>query len=113
MKITGYHTYVVSTPWRNLTYLILDTDEGISGIGEARVLGRTNSVLELLRETRHHFIGHDAFDIEGLYQKYTLLDFDKAGSTAITAFSLLESHAGIVLGKGRVCRFISCSGEKR
>ncbi len=99
MKITGYRTYVVSTPWRNLTYLVLDTDEGIAGIGEARVLGRTNSVLELLRETKHHFIGHDAFDIEGLYQKYTLLDFDKAGSVAITAFSMLEIACWDCIGK--------------
>jgi galactonate dehydratase len=99
MKITGYRTYVVSTPWRNLTYLILDTDEGISGVGEARVLGRTNSVLELLRETRHHFLGHDAFDIEGLYQKYTLLDFDKAGSVVMTAFSLMEIACWDCIGK--------------
>ena len=99
MKITGYQTFVVSTPWRNLTYLMLNTDEGISGIGEARVLGRTNSVLELLRETKHHFIGHDAFDIEGLYQKYTLLDFDKAGSVAITAFSMLEIACWDCIGK--------------
>ena len=99
MKITGYRTYVVSTPWRNLTYLILDTDEGVSGVGEARVLGRTNAVLELLKETQHHFIGHDAFDIEGLYQKYTLLDFDKAGSVAITAFSLLEIACWDCIGK--------------
>jgi galactonate dehydratase len=99
MKITGYRTYVLSTPWRNLTYLILETDEGISGVGEARVLGRTNAVLELLRETKNHFVGHDAFDIEGLYQKYTLLDFDKAGSIAMTAFSLLEIACWDCMGK--------------
>ncbi|HSW58271.1 MAG TPA: mandelate racemase/muconate lactonizing enzyme family protein [Dehalococcoidales bacterium] len=99
MKITGYKSFVASTPWRNLTYIVLETDEGISGIGEARVLGRTNSVLELLRETEHHFIGHDVFDIEGLYQKYTLLDFDKAGSVAITAFSLLEIASWDCIGK--------------
>ena len=38
MKTTGFRTLVLGTPWRNLTYLIIETDEGITGIGEARIL---------------------------------------------------------------------------
>ena len=49
MKITGFRTLVLGTPWRNLTYLILETDEGIEGVGEARVLGKTHTVIEYLK----------------------------------------------------------------
>ena len=48
MKTTGFRTLVLGTPWRNLTYLIIETDEGITGIGEARILGKTHTVTEFL-----------------------------------------------------------------
>ena len=37
MKITDFRTLVLGTPWRNITYLILETDAGLVGYGEARV----------------------------------------------------------------------------
>ena len=41
MKITGINTHVLGTPWRNLTIVELLTDEGISGLGEVRMLNHT------------------------------------------------------------------------
>src|SRR5687767_15531634 len=79
MKTTGFRTLVLGTPWRNLTYLVIETDEGIAGVGEARVLGKTHTVLEYLKDVQRHFIGHDPFDIEALYRRMTLLDFGKPG----------------------------------
>ncbi|MCI0527669.1 MAG: hypothetical protein L0Y56_09525, partial [Nitrospira sp.] len=84
MKITNYQTYVVGTPWRNLTYVVVETDEGIRGIGEARVLGKTHTVREYLRDVKRHFIGHDVYDIEELYRRFTLLDFGSAGEVVMT-----------------------------
>src|SRR2546421_8171112 len=75
VKITAYKTYVVATPWRNLTYLVLETDEGLRGVGEARILGKTHTVLEYLKDVRRHFVGHSVYDIEDLYRRFTLLDF--------------------------------------
>jgi len=88
--IKDYRTYILGTPWRNLTYVVLETSDGITGTGEARILGRTHTVLELLKDTRRHFIGHSAYDTEALYQRFTRDDFNRAGSEAITALSLLE-----------------------
>lgn len=56
MRITHYRTYVVGAPWRNITYLVLETDEGIEGVGEARVVGRTHTVLELLKDTERQIV---------------------------------------------------------
>ncbi len=52
MKTTGFRTLVLGTPWRNLTYCIIETDEGITGVGEARVLGKTHTVTEYMKTLR-------------------------------------------------------------
>ena len=99
MKITGYRTFVVSTPWRNLTYLVLETEEGFQGVGEARVLGKTHTVLEYLKDARRHIIGHDVFDIEDLYRRFTLLDFGSPGEVVMTALALVEMASWDIIGK--------------
>ena len=45
MKITGFRTLVLGTPWRNLTYLVLETDEGLEGSPSLQSLIRTNVFL--------------------------------------------------------------------
>ncbi len=99
MRITDYRTYVVGTPWRNLTYLVLETDEGLHGVGEARIVGRTHTVLEYLKDARRHFIGHDVFDIEDLYRRFTVLDFGVPGEMAMTALALVEMASWDCIGK--------------
>jgi galactonate dehydratase len=99
MKITGFRTLVLGTPWRNLTYLILETDEGISGIGEARVLGKTHTVGQYLIDVQRHFVGHDPFDIEALYRRMTLLDFGKPGEVVYTGLALVELACWDIIGK--------------
>lgn len=99
MKITGYRTFVVGTPWRNLTYVILETDEGISGVGEARVLGKTHTVLEFLKDTERHFLGSDPFDVEALYQRFTLLDFGSPGEVVMTGLAMVEMACWDIMGK--------------
>jgi len=99
LKITGYRTYVVGTPWRNLTYVVLETDEGLTGVGEARVLGKTHTVLEFLKDTKRHFVGHDVFDIEALYRRFTLLDFGSPGEVVMTGLAMVEMACWDIIGK--------------
>jgi galactonate dehydratase len=99
VKITDYKTYVVATPWRNLTYLVLETDEGLRGVGEARILGKTHTVLEYLKDVRRHFIGHEVYDIESLYQRFTLFDFGSPGEVVMTGLALVEMACWDIIGK--------------
>ncbi len=99
MKITDYRTYVVATPWRNLTYLILESEDGLTGVGEARVLGKTHTVLEYLKDAKRHFLGHDVYDIEALYRRFTLLDFGSPGEVVMTALALVEMACWDIIGK--------------
>ena len=83
MKIKNYETYVLGTPWRNLTYVFIELEDGTRGVGEARVLGKTHTVLEFLKDTRRHFIGHSVYDIEDLYCRFTLHDFGVPGEVVM------------------------------
>ena len=99
MKTTGFHTLALGTPWRNLGYIVIETDEGISGVGEARVLGKTHTVAEYLKDVQRHFIGHDPFDIEALYRRMTLLDFGKPGEVVYTGLAMVELAFWDIIGK--------------
>lgn len=99
MKIADYRTLVLGTPWRNITYLILETDAGLVGYGESRVVCKTHTVLEYLRDVRRHIVGHDPFDIEALYRRLTLLDFGKPGEVAMTGLALVELACWDIIGK--------------
>jgi L-alanine-DL-glutamate epimerase-like enolase superfamily enzyme len=47
MRISGVRTGVVGTPWRNPTVVEVSTDEGLTGVGEARMLNHTDAPLGL------------------------------------------------------------------
>jgi galactonate dehydratase len=99
MKITGFRTLVLGTPWRSITYLILETDAGLVGYGEARVVGKTQTVLTYLQDVRRHIVGHDPFDIEALYRRLTVLDFGKPGEVVMTGLALVEMACWDIVGK--------------
>lgn len=99
MKITDYRCYTVATGWRNLTYLILETNEGIAGYGEAHIVGKTHTVREYLKDIRHHVVGCDVYDIESLYQRLTLFDFGAPGQVVMTGLSLIEMACWDCIGK--------------
>jgi galactonate dehydratase len=99
MKIKSYETFVIGTPWRNLTYLKIELEDGTIGFGEARILSKTHTVVEFLKDTKRHFIGHDVYDIEDLYRRFTLLDFEAPGPVTMTGLALVEMACWDCIGK--------------
>ncbi len=99
MKITDFRTIPMGTPWRNVSYLILETDTGLIGLGESRIVGKTHTVLEYLRDVKRHIIGHDPHDIEDLYRRLTLLDFGKPGEVVMTGLAMVELACWDLIGK--------------
>jgi galactonate dehydratase len=99
MKIVDYKCFTVSTGWRNLTYLMVTADDGTTGFGEAHIVGKTHTVREYLKDVRRHIIGHDVFDIESLYNKFTLVDFGAPGQVTMTGLALVEMACFDCIGK--------------
>jgi galactonate dehydratase len=100
MKISDVKTFVVGTPWRNLTFVRVQTDEGLSGVGEVRMLNHTDALLGYFSEAvPNHVLGHDPFNIENLVQNMYRNDFARAGEIAMSAIATLEMACWDIVGQ--------------
>jgi galactonate dehydratase len=100
MKITAVTPLVLGTPWRNLTFVKVETDSGISGLGEVRIPNRTNALLGYLSEAVPRYVlGHDPFDIEDLVSTMMIGDFGRVGEITMSAVSIVEMACWDIMGK--------------
>jgi galactonate dehydratase len=100
MKITAVTPLVLGTPWRNLTFVKVETDGGLYGLGEVRLANRTNALLGYLSEAMPRYvIGHDPFDIEDLLSRMTLGDYGRMGEVTLSAVSIVEMACWDLIGK--------------
>ncbi len=100
MKISKVTPLVLGTPWRNITFLRVDTDEGLVGYGEARAVNRTDSVNGYLEEAVPRYVlGQDPFNIEYLIQRLFREDYARAGETTMTGIALIEMACWDIIGK--------------
>lgn len=106
MKIARVTPLVLGTPWRNLTFVKVETDNGLYGLGEVRLNNRTNALLGYLHEAiPRYLIGHDPFDIEALTSRMTVNDFGRMGEVTMSAVSIFEMACWDIVGKalGQPC----------
>jgi len=100
MKISRITPMVLGTAWRNLTFLKVETDDGLVGVGEARSLNHTDAVLGYLQEAgRNHILGSDPFEVEGLVNRMYRGDFGRAGEIVMTGIALVELACWDIMGK--------------
>lgn len=100
MKISDVKTYVVGTPWRNLTIVKVSTDDGLEGVGEVRMLNHTDALLGYFAEAvPNHILGHDPRNIEDLVQRMYRNDFARAGEIAMSAIATIEMACWDIFGK--------------
>ena len=100
MKIAALRTAVVGTPWRNLTFVELRTDEGLTGVGEVRMLGHTDALLGYLAEAEGRYVlGADPFAIEALVQRMYRGDYARAGEIAMSAIACVELACWDIVGQ--------------
>lgn len=91
MRISNVETFVIGTPWRNLTVVKVSTDEGLSGLGEVRMLGRTSALLGYLQEALpRHIAGSDPFRTEDLVRRLMRDDYARMGEIAMSGIAALE-----------------------
>jgi galactonate dehydratase len=100
LKISAMRTVVVGTPWRNMTIVELATDDGLTGVGEVRMLNHTDALLGYLREASvNHVIGSDPFEIERLVSRMYRGDFGRAGEIVMSGISTVEQACWDIVGK--------------
>src|ERR671917_543859 len=100
MKISKITPMVLGTAWRNLTFVKVETDEGVSGVGEVRMLNHTDALIGYLAEAGpNHVLGSDPFNIEDLVNRMFHNDFARAGQITMSAISVIEIACWDILGK--------------
>jgi galactonate dehydratase len=100
MKISKVEHFVLGTPWRDLTYVRVTTDEGLTGVGETRMLGHTQALIGYLAEaSSNHIIGSDPFDIESLVSRMKHGDYGRVGEIAMSGIATVEMACWDIVGK--------------
>lgn len=75
MKITDIRTVVVGNPWKNWIYVVVDTDDGNRGLGEATGGLSTQPTVAAVEEVKHLVIGKDPRDIHAIWNELYLAGF--------------------------------------
>lgn len=100
MRITELDTHILGTPWRDLTFVRVHTDEGLSGVGECRMLGHTAALLGYLSEAApRHVVGSDPFDVESLVDRMKHGDYGRAGEIVMSGIACVEMACRDIVGK--------------
>lgn len=88
--ITGVRTVAVGAGWRNYVYVLIDTNDGLTGLGEASLGGQTNAVLGMVKDLEPLLIGADPGRIEHIWQQAYRHAFWHGGVTFLSALAGVE-----------------------
>jgi L-alanine-DL-glutamate epimerase-like enolase superfamily enzyme len=99
MKITAIETYAVWGGARNFLFVTVDTDEGVSGVGESGLTGRELAVEGAVRHLAPLLIGQDARRIEHLWQVMSRGGFFPALGPMAAATSAIDIALWDIRGK--------------
>jgi galactonate dehydratase len=100
VKIVEVRPLVLGTRWRNLTFVVVGTDEGLEGVGEVRMVGHTDALLGYLAEAvPRHVLGSDPFAIEALVERMRDGDYARADEIAMSGVAVIEIACWDIVGK--------------
>lgn len=99
MKITNIETYPCWGGHRNFLFVVVDTDEGISGVGEAGITGRELAVAGAIEHFKPLLIGQDPGRIEHIWQLLFRGGFFPAQRILTSAIAAIDIALWDIKGK--------------
>jgi galactonate dehydratase len=96
VKITGLETFLIPPRW---LFLLIATDEGISGWGEPILEGRAATVRTAVDELSDYLIGEDPCRISHLWQILYKGGFYRGGPVLSSAVAGIDQALWDILGK--------------
>ena len=99
MKITKIEAYPVWGGHRNFLFVVVDTDEGIYGVGEAGITGRELAVMGAIEHFNSFLAGQDPFQIEHIWQLLFRGGFFPAQRILTAAISAIDIALWDIKGK--------------
>jgi len=99
MKITDIQSYPVWNGSRNYFFVVVDTDEGISGVGEGGITGRELAMAGAIEHLKDLLVGQDPQRIEHLWQQMSRGGFFPAQGVVSAALSAIDIALWDIKGK--------------
>ena len=99
MKITDIKTYLVEAHRRNWVFIEVETDEGITGVGEATIEPFERTMVTLIEDYKRTVIGHDPRRIEWLWEDRYRGQFLRSDLLVNVALSAIEIACWDIKGK--------------
>ena len=99
MKVTDLRTVVVGNPWKNWLFVVLETDEGLTGLGEGTLGLSTQPVLGALAELKRFVVGQDPLRIGALWDAMARGWYLPTDAVHVTAMSAVEIACWDLLGQ--------------
>ena len=69
LQISDVKTYAVANPWKPWVFVRVETNQGVTGIGEATLPRNPQTIVAAIEEEKPHYIGEDPFNTEKLFLK--------------------------------------------
>jgi len=95
MKISDVRTVIVGNPWKNWIFVVVETDDGLIGVGEATGGSETQPRVAAIQEIKHLVIGIDPRNVHEIFHKLYLTAFLKV----TPAMAGIEMACWDILGK--------------
>lgn len=98
MKITDVKIYLAKE-WRTFLFVVIETDEGIYGLGEAGITGRELAVKGAIEHFKPLLIGQDPFRTEYIWQMLFRAGFFPAQRILTAAIAAIDIALWDIKGK--------------
>jgi galactonate dehydratase len=100
VRIVEVDTTVVGAPWRELTFVELVADDGRRGLGEVRMVNKTDTLLACISELAdRHVVGADPFDLETLAFNVQRAEYARPGEVTQSALAAFDIACWDLIGQ--------------
>jgi galactonate dehydratase len=79
MKIVDVRTVIVDGGFRNWVFVLIDSDDGLTGYGECTLEGREMAVAGAVQDFRRHLVGEEGDDIRHLRRRLSRHGYWESG----------------------------------
>jgi galactonate dehydratase len=100
VKILEARITVVGAPWRELVFLELTTDTALTGVGEVRMVNKTDTLIACIEELAPRYvIGSNPFDVERLAWNVQRAEYGRPGEVTQSALAAFDVACWDLMGQ--------------